>query len=68
VGQTALAASKANVRVTMLWHAHKSQKGIGRYLEIHLVQVNGKWLIDNVVNRTGGDDLVVNLKREKYLP
>jgi hypothetical protein len=65
---TEFVGGRTNVSVMMLWNPHPRMKGIGRELEIQLVNVRGRWLIDNVVNKTNGDDLVVNLKREKYLP
>ena len=68
IGRSVVVGDKANVSVLLRWSARSSWGRDERNLEIQLVRVRGMWLINNIVNKDDGDDLVVHLKREKYLP
>ena len=68
VGKTVVSDEKANVSVLLLWKGRGKEGGDKRNLDIQLVREGGKWVINNILNKDNGDDLVANLKREKYLP
>jgi len=68
IGHPVVAGTHSTVKVVMLWSARSSRGRDQKNLEIQLSKVRGKWLIDDIVNKDDNDDLVVNLKREKYLP
>ena len=68
VGSSFIREGNAIVHAVMLWGARSSRGRDQSELEVNLTKSNGRWLIDNIVNKTDDDDLVVNLKREKYLP
>ena len=63
VGQSAVEGEIAKVDLAFVWKGVSEQ----RDMEIRLVRVKGRWLIDNIVNKKDNDDLVKDLSREKYL-
>lgn len=67
-GSPVVSENEATVPVTFLWDAARRGDGDQRNIEIQLLRQRGRWLINNIVNKAAGDDLMVNLKREKYLP
>jgi hypothetical protein len=68
IGRSEVAGNKATVAVLMVWSAGSREGPDKRNLRIQLLRIRGKWLIDNVVNRDDGNDLVADLKRTEYLP
>ena len=68
VGHVFIARTHSVVNVAMFWSGHSSRGKGAKNLEVHLATVGGQWRIDDIVDKDDDEDLVVNLKREKYLP
>ena len=68
VDKSVVCGNKANVEIVFLWSAKSSRGRDERNVEIQLTKHNGKWLINNVIDKDSGADLLADLKREKYLP
>ena len=68
VVKSVVCGNKANVEIVFLWSAKSSRGRDERNVEIQLTKHNGKWLINNVIDKDSGADLLADLKRENYLP
>jgi len=68
VGSSVVSENEASVPVLFMWGGGRSSDRDQRKVDIKLEKQHGRWLIGNIVNKGDGDDLVVNLKRKKYLP
>jgi len=67
VGESTVADDSAKVPVTFLWGSKNRKPQDQRKTVIELIKNNGAWVIRNIV-QADGQDLLTDLRREKYLP